>query len=483
MEVDLINNKILNAIIYLKELAEQFKLLDDRFVQYSLYRLSIQWDSVFASRLYIYLVNNMDSSALFDDDFKLPGWEDLSGEMILGEVIGNDTLFRFSKDDVPKHVLAMGTTGSGKTNFGLILAEQALLNGVRSIKISDPKADEFEVLAKKYPEFLMLKWDELRFNPLTRPPNVPRNEWYQSITGHMAERFKFWVGAESLVLKLMIKVSGWKSEPVITDMLSALKGENPRFRQKDYMIMATVGSRLELMLNTLGEVITTESSMLEELSSRKYILSSTGMMAETESWLLEFMLIWEFMYRVFNPDKRDLTLHLYDECQHRLFSSEKERNINKISSSLISMMVDESRAMNIGICSLSQEPSVLLKSILNNSFLKLVFHLGSGDEISTASNAMGLSEEQKQALHYLETGEAVVRMAGNSFLDPFPVKVSRFEERSEISDADFWKHQKEMKERLYRDSGVVEGGKTSQRDGDGGDEDDEDSHWENYDVL
>ena len=110
MAINLINNKILNAIIYLKELAEQFKLLDDRFVQYSLWRLSKLWDSGLANRLYIYLVNNMDSSALFDDDFKLPGWEELSGEMILGEVIGNDTLFRFSNDDVPRHILAWGTS-------------------------------------------------------------------------------------------------------------------------------------------------------------------------------------------------------------------------------------------------------------------------------------------------------------------------------------------------------------------------------------
>ena len=131
---------------------------------------------------------------------------------------------------------------------------------------------------------------------------------------------------------------------------------------------------------------------------------------------------------------------------------------------------------------MSQEPSSLVKPVLNNSFLKLAFHLGSGDEIKTASNAMGLNEEQKQALHYLDTGEAIVRMAGG-FMDPFPVKIGKFEANAEISDAEFWQHQKEMKESLYRDSGVVEGDKTSQKDGDGGDEDDDDSDWENYDVL
>ena len=479
------NTNIADDFALLEEMATRAEV-DEQWVDRSLEWLSIEWNQILADNLFSYLLLKQDGSFFLDDPFVLPSkQEQINGEFNLGTVLGRDeVVFRLRLNDVPKHILAMGTSGSGKTNFGLVLAEQAYLNGVRSIRISDPKADEFEVLAKKYPDFLMLRWNDLRFNLLTPPPNVPRNEWNQTITGHMAERFKFWVGAESLTLKLMLKVSGWKSEPVITDMLRALKGENPRFRQKDFMIMATVGSRLELMLNTLGNVITTESTMLEELSSRKYILSSTGMMSETESWLLEFMLIWEFMYRVFNPDKRELTLHLYDECQHRLFSSSKERDINRTSSSQISMLVDESRAMNIGICSMSQEPSILLKSVLNNSFLKVAFHLGSGDEISTASNAMGLDEEQKQALHYLETGEAIVRMAGG-FMEPFPVKIKRFQKAVAVNDAEFWQHQKEMKERLYRDSGVVEGDKTSGRDWDGGgdEDDDQDSDWETYDVL
>ena len=96
---------------------------------------------------------------------------------------------------------------------------------------------------------------------------------------------------------------------------------------------------------------------------------------------------------------------------------------------------------------------------------------------------MGLSEEQKQALHYLDTGEAIVRMAGG-FMEPFPVKIGKFEANAEINDAEFWQHQKEMKERLYRDSGVVEGDKTREKTGVGWDyEDDEDNDWETYDTL
>ena len=156
------------------------------------------------------------------------------------------------------HVLAMGTSGSGKTNFGKVLAEQAFLKGVQSVRISDPKGDEYRELAMKYPEFLVLRWDELRFNPFEPPPNVPRNEWYQTIVGHMSQCFNFWEGAESLLLRLLDKLSTQKQEPTIIDLLSELGEEKPKYKQKDFMVMATVASRLEMMLYTLGLVITTK---------------------------------------------------------------------------------------------------------------------------------------------------------------------------------------------------------------------------------
>ena len=164
--------------------------------------------------------------------------------------------FRIKKNKLTMHVLAVGTSGSGKTNFGKILVEQAYLNGIKSIKISDPKGDDYKEIAMKYNDFLLLRWDDLRFNPLTPPPNVPRNEWHQTIVGHMSQCFNFWEGAESILLKLLEKNSSDKKEPTIVDLLRTLENEKPRYRQKDYMVMATVASRLELMLHTLGKVIT-----------------------------------------------------------------------------------------------------------------------------------------------------------------------------------------------------------------------------------
>lgn len=449
------NSHIFERLALLEEMARDADLLDQPMVRSTLYRLSVSWDDMVAHQFYGYLLNQVDGSFFTEDVFKLPrNQEELGGELVLGDMLGREEIqFRHQVDRLPLHILAAGTSGCGKTNFAKVLIDEAYAAGVGSIKIGDPKS-EYDDLAMKYPDFLLLKWNDLRFNPLTPPPNVPRNEWHQTIVGHMAQTFNFWEGAQSLLIRLLANLSETKAEPTIVDLMTALEMEKPRYKQKDFLVMGTVSSRLELILYTCRDIVLAKSSVLPSLAQRRYILQTTGLMSEIESWLLEFMLIWEFMYRIWNPDQRKLTLHVYDECQHRLFSREKERGAHKISASVISMLVDQARAMNMALCSLSQEPSSLVNAVLNNSYLKMAFHLGSGMEVRVMKEAMGLNSDQADTLHYMETGEAITRMAGG-FMDPFPVKIDEFQGLGREPDGAFKAHQAEMKRQLYQEAGIT----------------------------
>lgn len=465
--MNMMNSQMIEKLTALEAMARDADLLENPFVRTTIYRLSVRWDDLVANSLYGYLLNQSDGSLFIEDVFDLPKeQEELDGELMLGSIVGKETIqFRLKTDRLPLHILGAGTSGCGKTNFAKVLIDQAYDAGISSIKVSDPKA-EYEDVAWKYDDFLVLRWNDLRFNPLTPPPNVPRNEWHQTVVGHMSQCFNFWEGAESLLIRLLWNLSQRQGESTIYDLLVVLDAEKPRYKQKDFIIMATVSSRLEMLLHTCKDVVITKSSVLPSLSGRHYILRTTGLMSEIESWLLEFLLLWEFMYRIWNPDERRLTLHVYDECQHRLFSSEKERNVKKISASVISMLVDEARAMNMGICSLSQEPSSLVNAVLNNSFLKIAFHLGSGIEVRVMKEAMGLSQEQADALHKMETGEAIGRLAGG-FMDPLPVLVDEFQGPGEVYEEEFRRHQDRLKKELYQEADIVDKGvgweKTSER--------------------
>lgn len=473
----------------LVELARKAGLIELPYVQKSLQWLSIQWNDQVAHRLQTFLINKSDIDVFSDNPFDLPQVDDLvESELYLGKVLGREHIpFEHQIEKLPMHILAAGTSGSGKTNFAKILIEQALYNNVETVRISDPKS-EYNDIAIKYPEFLILRWSDLRFNPFKPPPNVPKNEWQQSVVGHMSQSFNFWEGAISLFLKLISDENKKGKCPNVLNLLKAVKKYKQEFYYKDLVIMSTVSSRLELLIHVCGEVISSDADMLPVLRNHNYILQTTGLMPELESWLLEYLLLWEFHYRQFNPGDSSFSLHIYDECQHRLFNSEKEKNIKKISSSVISMLVDEARSCNIGICALSQEPSVLIKSILNNSWLKVAFHLGSGQEVRIMKGALGLNKDQADTIHYLETGAGIVRTGGGVFMEPCPVMFHEFEKPGRVSFDDFYNHQQIMKQRLYKESGVGEEKDLKGNSAGMGNKQNEDSQSEidfeeEYDVL
>gem|GEM_PF-3999376 len=481
------NSQIIEKLVILETMARDSDLLEIPFVRNSLQWLSIRWNNPMANSLYSYLLNHVGGSFFIDDVFSLPREQgEVGGELVLGNVVGREQVeLRCNVVVLPQHVLAGGFAGSGKSNFGKVLIDEAYKAGVGSIKISDPKK-EYGDIAMKYSDFLLLKWNDLRFNLFRPPPNFPENEWDQIIVGHLSECFNFWDQAKSLFLKL-ISIERKKGKcPTVFGLLKAVKNLEHKFYYKDLVTQSTVASRLELLTYVFGNMISTETDMLSLLAGRHYVLQTAGLMSEVESWLLEFLLLWEFYYRISNPDKRDLALRVYDEAQHRIFSSEKERNVRKISASIISMMVDEIRSMNIGICSMSQEPSTLVNAVLNNSYMKVCFHLGSGKEIRVMKEAMGLNDDQAEVLHSIETGEGIVRMAGG-FMDPFPVKFRLFEGSGYVDMDEFKDHQKKLKEKLYKDSGIKLGKKGEQNNGDRNLADDspfdQETFTEDFDVL
>jgi hypothetical protein len=442
---------------------QQLPILEELFVRLGLREpwlknvldsLRVHWNEKLYTTAFDYIMCNLaaDPTSLLLP-FNLPSDEaELIGDLNLGYVIGGPGIrFKHPTTKLSMHVVGAGSSGSGKTIFGLRIAEEALLAGINHIRVIDPKADEYIKLAQKHLEFIALKWKELRFNPLVPPPNVPHNEWYQTIVGHLAQTFNFWQGGEALILHSLTKAYRSHRDITFRALLLDIYFQKQSFSQKDAFVISTVTSRLKMLLDLFGDCITTNSDMLERLCEMKVIISTTGLMTESESWFVEFLLLWEYMYRVFNPGKRQLALHIYDECQHRLFSSKKESNTHNLGASLNSQLVDQARALNISICSLSQEPSTLIKPILNNSYLKVAFHLGSGTEVQIMKQAMGLDDEQANVLHYLETGEAIVRTAGG-YMDAMPVKIDNFISSCELSDDDFLEHQKDMKEKLYQET-------------------------------
>jgi len=145
------SSNVIQSISYLKDMAKKARLLDLPLVKSSLYQLSMRWNNQLAIMLYTFLFDQLDGSAFIDSVFEIPNKGDFTGNLILGRVKDKpDILFRHDINKLPMHILAAGTSGSGKTNFAKILTEQALRSGVKTVMISDPKSEYNNIALKHY---------------------------------------------------------------------------------------------------------------------------------------------------------------------------------------------------------------------------------------------------------------------------------------------------------------------------------------------
>jgi len=393
--------------------------------------------------------------------FVAPSTQDLlPGELSLGTLVGSELSFKLRISDLAKHAAIAGSSGFGKTWLGILLANAYLRSGEFRLSIVDPKADDMKSLAMAHQNVMYLVWSSLRFNIFTPPPNSPEPGWFQMVVELLSQLFNFWDGARSMLLKLLAQTSKTGKTPTIDDLIKGVAATKSRYGPKQAGVLHTTLSRLETLRNTLGVVASTDSRMLLFLQDTPHIVSTSALMSEIDSFLSSFLLMWKYYYRIYNPEKRETSLHIYDEAQHRFMHYSGSQ---KTGSSVVSKMINEARSLGIGICALFQQPTMIIPAILNSSILKVAFRLGNGSDIRMMREAMGLTKEQSERLFHLQPGEAIVRLAGE-YTEPMLVTFDSVKPAPVMGREQFSIHQENMKTRLYELSGLNPDGsaKTSQ---------------------
>lgn len=377
-----------------------------------------------------------------------PSQEEVDGDIALGKLVQGDYEvgeLKLRKSDFTRHLAIYGQTGHGKTTLLYNIISELIKHKIPFLYF-DMKRDG-RALLKHYKELIVIPWRELKWNPLRNPPGLDLKSWWQRFSEVCGHAWGVYHAGINYLLEhldeLHEKIEKTGKIPTFKDLFEFIKDkkEATRKRQEYFDVMY---NRIRTTCSILGNVLDCEKGMpLEGLLNHPVVIELDQLRADEQNWLVEVMLTFIYAYRMAQAQRGEELRHvvIVDEAQ-RIWDANKEwrETTREMGTPTINLFPTQFRDFGEGLILTSQEPTKVTQSVHANTLVKIVGNLGNGTDINAAAEAMGLNEEQKDAIHKLLRGEWLVKLSDH-YTEPFMIVTQNYPVNKNVSD-------KEVKERL-----------------------------------
>ncbi len=357
------------------------------------------------------------------------------GEYYLGDVIYPATSYgRFGlrEEELNKHILIVGMTGSGKTNLCFQLLRQLGRHG-KPFLVFDWKQNYRQL--RRFPEHQGLKTlsvgaknSPFKFNPLIPPRGVDPKHWLAMLVDVIKHSFFVGHGVEYFIRRGIDKLyRDWRVYageaviyPTMADLEKLLSKEFVRGREMLWMssvkrVLAALSGN-----SVLGQVVNSrEENSIEWLLKEQVVLEMDNLATIEKVFLVESLLLWLYHFRRQEGKSERLKHMILIEEAHHVLSGRKESAVGE--ETIMESVVRMIREFGEGVIAVDQEPSKLSRSILANTYCKICQNLGSGRDIKVMSECIELGKEERQYIDLLNVGEGIVKLKGR-FVEPIRVR-------------------------------------------------------------
>ena len=364
--------------------------------------------------------------------------------------------YEIDADELTKHVLIAGLTGTGKTNTLFHVLGAAAAIGVPFLVIEPAKAEYRALLSTPLGADLRVytlgreQVSPFRVNPFELLPGVSPVEHLDLLRAVFAAAFGMWAPLPQVLERCLTEIytdRGWDLStgtnhrqqrvdrvppPRLRDLVAKVVEVMP---QLDYSenstkeIRAALVTRLDsLRTGAKGRMLDVERSIpMAALLAHPTVLELEGLGDDDDkAFLMGLLLIrlWEHRRHEQSPDSEDgrpipLRHLLVIEEAHRLLSASTKQSTEREGDprgklvEAFSQMLSEIRSYGQGIVIADQVPVRLAPDVIKNTNLKIAHQLVSPDDRSAMAGAMGMDETQSQILGTLIRGEAAVFSQGD----------------------------------------------------------------------
>jgi len=350
---------------------------------------------------------------------------DLSADfdLVLGSVVSGDKIvapWGLRCSELTKHMILCSRTGGGKSTVTRRIIQE-VLQIHDSSPTREPNLVYFDVkddclpLVKNHPDLVYLPWKKLRFNPLRPPPGMERKDWWMLFAEGCGFNFKIYLPGVNFILEYLDELAEKNPSklPTMKDFYD-LMTDHHEVTPKRVEYFSVMFNRIRTLISILGENMDCEVGLpLERLIAKPVILSLSKLRTAEQEWLITIILTWIYAYHLVQKKRGEERLRLLvicDEC-HRIWGSHLETSqvSEEMGMPVLSLFPTQFRDFGVGLIGTTNMPGLISQSFWSNSSIKMVSSLSSGYDVWKTSEALGLDEEQTEAIYKLKRGEWIVR--------------------------------------------------------------------------
>jgi len=370
--------------------------------------------------------------------FNYPDPKVAAGEYSIGSIPNPDPskMYSFSiqENEMLRHILIIGSTGSGKTNIIFLLIKH-FLRTKKPFLVFDWKRNyrDLLIIPEAHDEQMLVftvgrEVCPFYFNPLIPPEGTSPSVWLLKLIEIMCHAYFLGEGVVYVLSRAIDNVyrdfgvyEGTGCWPTFRNVLYYLENHECKGRETQWLASA-LRAVATLCFGEMSRILNTGNYPLAELLNKNVILELDALTDSEKIFLTETLLLWLHHYRM-TEGKRECFKHacIIEEAHHML-----SRKLQEITGTetITDIIMREIREFGESIIVIDQDPSLLSIPVLGNTYATICMNLKERRDINLMSSVLLLDSEEKEHLTKLEVGEAIVKLQGRH-TDPFFVKIPK----------------------------------------------------------
>ena len=364
-----------------------------------------------------------------------------TADIILGKlqniVNQEDTNIGFNLKDLTRHMMVVGTPGSGKSTFLVGLMDRLWKNHHIPFLVIEPAKNEYRSLIDSIPDLQIFSPGKNNVAPYIINPFIPPKkvslEIYKSIVkSAFSVAFEMWTPLDQLfdeTLNICYSDCGWLDETTIEDgrrcfTLSDFietyrevvnsKGYTGEYKKQ----IETAGvMRLNGLLEQNVNIFDNQNTVsIEDVLSKPTVIELSNIKEiKQKAFIIGLLLnnIYAYVEANLNNDGELKNVILLEEAHvllsgDNIASTSEGETANSAAVKLLANMLAEIRSRGVGIVVADQSPRKVSSEVVGNTNIKIMFRLVEAVDKKIVMNSTTMNDTQYDRLSRLRTGQALI---------------------------------------------------------------------------